>query len=176
MVDSATREALTHIGLRVRVGIALACVERMIAQHSIADDRVEELVEALWAFAEVPDDGEADERWRNTQAADDLLEAIDKGNSLPDSYQHVPRYIARALYDTLWSITVYVNNYLHDGGEESHFMIVRVLDLCTQHGVPLPSIEHFSHLSIDEDEGWGRTMPRSFFREALAPGTNKHEP
>jgi hypothetical protein len=53
-----------------------------------------------------------------------------------------------------------------DGSPYTFDRVVRVLELCALNGIRLPPIATFARSHIDEAHGWGRSVPRSFFRDA----------
>jgi hypothetical protein len=170
MLTEADRDLIRRTAIRGRVALALTCVERALARYRIRDERIAELVEILWGFVE---DGlvDTDDAWRHARAGD-LLEAVDKGAELPESYRDLPAFMGRALDDTLWIGLGHMYGAVPGYGAESYRLTIAVLDLCQRNDVPLPPLANFARLPFVQDgradHAFGPPVPRAFFAEPPA--------
>jgi hypothetical protein len=154
---------LRRTSIRGRVAAALTCIERALRQFEVSDERITELVEVLWRFVEQPDALDTvDDAWRQTRAADDLLEGVDKGLPLPETYRELPPFLARALYDILWIGLSELYHATVGHGAESLQLTKDVLELCAENGVEVPLLAPFARLPFPK-VGWGPAVQRSFF-------------
>jgi hypothetical protein len=169
MLSDADRDLLWKTSITGRLALALVCVERVIGVYQIQDERIQEFIELLWRFIESRSGLDFDAALRKVRLAD-LIIAVEFGESTPAAYASLPPFLPRLLYDTrevavgdLYAALVDYSPYTFD-------CVVRVLDLCAQHGVPLPPIAVFARSHFSEAYGWGYPVSRSFFREALDKG------
>jgi len=154
---------IRRTAIRGRVALALTCLERALQQYDVHDERVVELVEVLWRFVEERDLAEADRAWRETRATD-LLDAVDRGEPIPETYRGLPEFLARVLLEALeiglGNLYAGVAGYSQGTFEPT----VKVLELCERHGVPIPDPGVFAtRMPFSEARGWGKPVPRSFF-------------
>jgi hypothetical protein len=160
----AIRTAIEPIAVRGQVALQLTAIEWALARYGVADDRIADLVEALWTFVEILDVTGASDRSFASRAGD-LLAAFDQAAPLPDSYRDLPPFIISALYDTWEIVWVYSSWQADRKGEESLISTMHVLELCAQHNVPIPQLAPFAQLAFPKEYGPGPTVPRAVFGE-----------
>ncbi len=167
-------ELLRRTSIRGRAALALTCIERALARFGERDQRILELVEVLWGYVEQKNLSAVDQAWRETRAADDLLEAVDKGLPLPESYRGLPQFLAKALDDAVWIGLSQMYGAVEGYGEESLDLTVGVVDSCARNGVAIPALTPFARHAFVEGDGWGPPVNRTFFTgdsaAGLAPG------
>lgn len=168
MLSSAELDIIRRTAIRGRVALALTCVENAIERFQVRDERIREIVNILWGFVEKQNLASVDEEWRNARAVD-LLDAVDSGSAIPESYRRLPAFLPRMLSDVLEIGLAEMYGAVRGYSEETLNLTVGVLEQCRDSGVPVPPVARFGRLPFAENGGWGHAVPRSFFGDPGPP-------
>jgi hypothetical protein len=92
---------LKRTAIRARVALALTCIQNVVDQYRIHDERITELTDVLWRFVE---DGTLNlyDGWTEAQVSEILSDVVEDGVPLPDSYRGWPDFLPQLLYEAAW--------------------------------------------------------------------------
>ena len=164
------RWALKRTSITARMAMAITTLEAVLDELDLRSTDLERLIDGFWRFVEgsvALDDWDDETR----SGIGDIIDALsgDVSEFPPGSpFRGLPRFVLEMIYHTaeVGGANMYGGTGSYSPPTYAHTLAV--LETALRNGFAIPPVKRFRASPFSEENGWGTSRPREFFRNRLA--------
>lgn len=166
-LPESVKESLKQISIRGRMALATTVLESVLSHFKISKDEKDPLINIFWQFVEERDLGKWDDDRRKVEILMAIKDFVNlrlrKDLPLHSGFRNSPRFVLEMIDAIDWIGLDDLYGTVRGYSPTTHNYTIQGLELALCNGFEIPSIQPFLKSSIEDEYGWGKVVPRTYF-------------